>query len=140
MTPETLVEAEGFAGYVPDTLDPGKSVLIATIVICILLNALLPCLVSIGQHREKKRNSRIKTDPWAVNASDDVVQEFTPEGEGGGHHDGEDEDKSILSASDASTMLKSIRKATARSLHGNSLLTKSAYAQSVASSGTRGSV
>jgi hypothetical protein len=48
-------EDEGFIGYIPTANDPGWSLLIGTILFCILSNMVLPCLVTMGRRYERKR-------------------------------------------------------------------------------------
>jgi hypothetical protein len=45
-----------FIDYREETLDPGWSFIVGSLVACILLNATLPCLVSVGSRYEKRRN------------------------------------------------------------------------------------
>lgn len=61
-------EDAGFFGYIPTTIDPGPGLIFATLVLCALLNALLPCFVAFGRHRDKRiRKEKVeKDDPWAV--------------------------------------------------------------------------
>ena len=64
----------GFYGYIPTTTDPGTALVIATTIICILLNASLPWLVAIGNYRDKKRQLLAeKIDPWTVRAAPKTV-------------------------------------------------------------------
>lgn len=46
---------DGFLDYVPTTVDPGYSLLIATTLFCLLSNAILPCLVSYGRRYENRK-------------------------------------------------------------------------------------
>lgn len=48
-------EETGFDGYEPESVNPGPSVLIATIVFCILSIAIIPCLISLHKHCERRR-------------------------------------------------------------------------------------
>lgn len=46
---------DGFVNYVEDTIDPGPSLLIATTILCVLMYAVLPCLVSFGKRYSSRR-------------------------------------------------------------------------------------
>jgi hypothetical protein len=46
---------DGFHYYIPNSVDPGYTLLIFTICICLLTNAILPCLVSMGRKYEKRK-------------------------------------------------------------------------------------
>lgn len=96
----TTDEDGGFYGYVSTTTDPGTGLLVATMAVCILLNALLPCFVAYGRHREKRREKRVEDNPWAVRQSDEeAVKGFMV---GGVHKP----PQSIRSMSDVSHSLK----------------------------------
>lgn len=45
-----------FIDYEEATLDPGWSFILGSLIACILLNATLPCLVSLGSRYERRRN------------------------------------------------------------------------------------
>jgi hypothetical protein len=45
-----------FIDYEEATLDPGWSFILGSLIACILLNATLPCLVSLGSRYEMRRN------------------------------------------------------------------------------------
>ena len=76
MTGATADDDGGFYGYIPTTTDPGSALLVATIVLCVLMNAILPCLVAIGSHHDKKRGKRVEDDPWKVgNAAEGLVMQ-----------------------------------------------------------------
>lgn len=45
---------DGFAGYVPTAEDPGPAMLVATGLFCVLITAIVPCLVSLGRRYEKR--------------------------------------------------------------------------------------
>jgi hypothetical protein len=45
-----------FIDYEEATLDPGWSFIVGSLIACILLNASLPCLVSLGSRYERRRN------------------------------------------------------------------------------------
>jgi hypothetical protein len=45
-----------FIDYREESLDPGWSFIVGSLVACILLNATLPCLVSVGSRYERRRN------------------------------------------------------------------------------------
>lgn len=46
---------DGFVAYIPNTIDPGYAILVATIIFTFLSNAMIPCLVSLGRKYEKQR-------------------------------------------------------------------------------------
>jgi len=60
---------EGFDGYVETTVDPGSSFLIATTILCVLLYAVLPCMVCF-----KRRKSR-EDGEGSLNRSKDTDEE-----------------------------------------------------------------
>jgi multidrug resistance protein, MATE family len=105
---------DGFSGYTPTTQDPGPALLVGTILICILLNALLPCFVAFGRRREKRMQAKVAEDPWVIKRTEDgnIDHRAAP---------------SILSASDVS---HSFIRAP-----GGSQYHRSARAQSVLSMG-----
>lgn len=55
---EQYDDDDGFLDYVPTTVDPGYSLLIATTLFCLLSNAILPCLVSCGRRYENRKVAR----------------------------------------------------------------------------------
>jgi len=58
MVGQSLCDDDGFACYEPETIDPGYVLLIGTAIFCLLTNAVLPCLVSMGRRYEKRNISR----------------------------------------------------------------------------------
>lgn len=58
MVGQSLCDDDGFSCYVPETIDPGYVLLIGTAIFCLLTNAILPCLVSMGRRYEKRNISR----------------------------------------------------------------------------------
>lgn len=46
---------DNYDGYIPKSVDPGPSMLVATLFFCILLVALLPCFVSLGKKWKRKK-------------------------------------------------------------------------------------
>eukprot|EP00542_Grammatophora_oceanica_P015452 CAMPEP_0194050584 /NCGR_PEP_ID=MMETSP0009_2-20130614/36087_1 /TAXON_ID=210454 /ORGANISM="Grammatophora oceanica, Strain CCMP 410" /LENGTH=837 /DNA_ID=CAMNT_0038697295 /DNA_START=47 /DNA_END=2560 /DNA_ORIENTATION=- len=49
---------DGFAGYIPTTVDPGWELLVGTAIFCAITNALLPCFVALGRRYEKRLMER----------------------------------------------------------------------------------
>jgi MatE len=64
---------DGFLDYVPTTVDPGYSLLIATTLFCLLSNAILPCLVSFGRRYEKRKIAR--QESAKKEAPDEIAKE-----------------------------------------------------------------
>mmetsp|Transcript_15742 Transcript_15742/g.23168 ORF Transcript_15742/g.23168 Transcript_15742/m.23168 type:complete len:870 (-) Transcript_15742:62-2671(-) len=58
MAGQSLCDDDSFSCYVPETIDPGYALLIGTAIFCLLTNAILPCLVSMGRRYEKRNISR----------------------------------------------------------------------------------
>lgn len=77
----------GFDEYTPTTTEPGPFLLISTVVICILLNVLLPCVVGAGRYYDKKREKLETGSP----SPDWIHQQLKQQQQGGG---GGDEEKS----------------------------------------------
>ena len=46
---------DGFAGYIPETVDPGLFIVVAVIGFSVASNSLLPCMVSLGVRYEKRK-------------------------------------------------------------------------------------
>ena len=74
-------EDDGFDGYEATTVDPGYSFLIATTILCVLLYALLPCIVSFKRKksradREGSLDRSKETDEESANAVeiDDIIR------------------------------------------------------------------
>lgn len=55
-------EDDGFQNYVDDSMDPGYSILIATVIFCVLLIAALPCIVAVGKRFVKHEDAAEETD------------------------------------------------------------------------------
>ena len=55
----SATDDDQFIGYEVSTMDPGPGLLVATTLFCVLLNSLLPCLVSLGRRYEKRRLSKL---------------------------------------------------------------------------------
>ncbi|CAB9522405.1 Protein DETOXIFICATION [Seminavis robusta] len=62
---------DGFYGYEATTNDPGLILLIGTIAVCVVFNALIPCFVAFGSQRDKARQAQMKVDPWAIKPDDE---------------------------------------------------------------------
>lgn len=45
---------DGFDNYEVDTVDPGPTLLVSTVIVCVLMYAFLPCMVSLGKRYDKK--------------------------------------------------------------------------------------
>jgi hypothetical protein len=58
----SMEDDDGFHYYVPDTVDPGYTLLIFTICICVFINLILPCLVSMGRKYEKRKIEKESID------------------------------------------------------------------------------
>lgn len=127
----------GFYGYVPTTTDPGVGLVIVTVAICVLLNALLPCFVACGRHWEKRKEKDVKDDPWAIKPDEENVhKEFMQHRQA----------PSIISMSDVSQSIRVLgnrgqyQRPYQRSTRAPSVMSfgQSVFGQSVISAGTVG--
>jgi len=57
-----MSEGGGFEDYIPTSMDPGNSMLIATVLFCVLLIAFLPCLFSMAKRLQKQHGEAASTD------------------------------------------------------------------------------
>ena len=58
MTADDYFDDDGFINYVPTTVDPDYILLVVTTVFCIVSNAILPCMVTLGKRYEKRKIAR----------------------------------------------------------------------------------
>ncbi|KAI2511502.1 hypothetical protein MHU86_2938 [Fragilaria crotonensis] len=58
MVSDDYFDDDGFIHYVPTTVDADYLLLVVTTLFCILSNAILPCLVSLGSRYEKRKLAR----------------------------------------------------------------------------------
>lgn len=58
-------EDEGFQDYVVTSMDPGSSMMVATLLFCVLMVAALPCLVMVGRRFQKHEENPEETDSSA---------------------------------------------------------------------------
>ena len=76
MSSEQFSEETGFDGYEPVSVDPGPSVLIATVIFCVLSLATLPCLMSLRRQcvvRQKGEENEEKSSGTDDNNSAEAV-------------------------------------------------------------------
>lgn len=58
MVSDDYFDDDGFIHYIPTTVDADYLLLVVTTLFCILSNAILPCLVSLGSRYEKRKLAR----------------------------------------------------------------------------------
>jgi Na+-driven multidrug efflux pump len=120
---------EGFTDYVNDSMDPGNSIFIATVIFSCLLIALLPCIVAVGQRfvkhedfpgeTESAREQRPKDSASDLRerkdeSSDD--ESISDRGANGGEDDGDSSTSSRGGAESVASALINVLLAT--SPHG----------------------
>jgi hypothetical protein len=50
-----MEDSNAFGGYVQTTVDPGSSLVVATVIFGVLLFSFLPCMISLGNRYEKRQ-------------------------------------------------------------------------------------
>jgi hypothetical protein len=54
-----MEESDAFNGYVQTTVDPGSSLVVATVIFGVLLFSLLPCMISLSNRYVKRQEEEI---------------------------------------------------------------------------------